>query len=469
MLFRLIEFAVLLYFATMLWRRRHTDQKRFTHWISACLFLIGLQRLANGIQLYALPDMKADLPHSILTDTLQLFVFFSYYAFVFLFPYIVLMGGIAFTDFYSRAIGVILFSFYFETYPSFYHEFNWFWLYVFGSVMFGILFLGILFRSGNDPRVRLNYARSLIISSVALLIMLVLFYTNAKTSDARIDQPAMEIGFLTIHTPDQYFNSIAYLMLMVFGYFAFKYGMFGIKLHNEKQRLENSMTVIKSGTAILNHTIKNELDKLTYIEDRIRSNLQTNNTRRIEELLNHIPQVTEHLHQMIQRIQDKTGDISLVKTSRSLHGILESVVTQKDPLLDRKRIQKVTDFDRDVMVNCDPVHLQEALFNLCINAVDAMEPGQGILIIKMVASKSSITIEIHDNGIGIPKELFSKVFEQFYSTKKNTNHFGLGLSYSHSVIRKHSGTLKIVRSELNKGTTIALNFPRQHFIAESIL
>jgi signal transduction histidine kinase len=240
--------------------------------------------------------------------------------------------------------------------------------------------------------------------------------------------------------------------------------MFGIKLHNEKQRLESSMTVIKSGTAILNHTIKNELEKLTYIENRIRAHLAMENTGRIEELLDHIPQVTGHLLQMIKRMQDKTGDISLVKTSRSLHDILKAAIAQIYPYLESKQIIIETDFERDVTVFCDPVHLQEVLFNLCLNAIDAMKPGQGILKIKMFANKSGVTIEIQDNGTGIPKELFAKVFEPFYTTKKNANHFGLGLSYCLSVIHKHSGALKIVRSEMDKGTTIALTFPRRHFI-----
>jgi signal transduction histidine kinase len=121
------------------------------------------------------------------------------------------------------------------------------------------------------------------------------------------------------------------------------------------------------------------------------------------------------------------------------------------------------------MVFCDPVHLQEALINLCINAIEAMEPGHGILKIRMTTSKRNVTIEIQDNGKGIPKEQFTNVFEPFYTTKKNPNHFGLGLSYCHTIIRKHSGTIKIVRSEINKGTTFALSFPKSRFVEEAIL
>jgi signal transduction histidine kinase len=220
------------------------------------------------------------------------------------------------------------------------------------------------------------------------------------------------------------------------------------------------MSVIKSGTAILNHTIKNELDKINYIEHRIRACLQTGSMERIEELLDHMPKVTGHLQQMVQRIQDKTGDIKLVKTSQSLHVIIDAVVLQLAPHLELRLMERVVARDQDVVIHADPVHLQEALFNLCLNAVDAMKQGQGVLMLRVHANKRGARIEIEDNGCGIPKELQAKVFEPFYSTKKSTHHCGLGLSYALTVVRKHSGTLRIVRSEEGKGTVIAVFLPR---------
>ncbi|SEN55968.1 sensor histidine kinase [Paenibacillus sp. OV219] len=464
MLFRLVEFMVLTSACGALWRKRRSDPRLVSHWLSACLFLLALQRLANGVQLYALPPMKQASPEGIAVTALQIFVFLSYYAFVLLFPYTILMGITVFAELSLRATGVVLLSLYFQTFPSFYKDFDWFWPILFGCVLFGVVFLGLLFRSDTEPLVRLQYFKSLIVAFAALLVLLLFIYSKAETRDASITEPAMDSGFLRVHTPDQFFNAIAFTMLVVFGYFAFKYGKFGLRLHHEKQRQERSMSALKSGTAILNHTIKNELDKLTYLEERIRTHLWAAERERIEGLLDHIPKVTGHLQQMVQRIQDKTGELSLVKTQQPLHGILEMVLEQLRPYAERKCIRMSSDFGEDIIVFCDPVHLQEALLNLGLNAIDAMETGLGILGIRASMTKKVVIIEVQDNGSGIPKESLDKVFEPFYTTKKTTNHFGLGLGYCRSVAQKHAGTLRIVHSEPNKGTTIAMTFQKLHFM-----
>lgn len=467
MLFRFIEISILLYSTIKLWRKN--EQYLYTRWLCACLILIGLQRLTNVLQVFTLPYLQATSYPTILIEELKLFIFFVYSSFVVLFPFIILMGWIVFSDAISRSIGAILFIFFFQTVPSLYHNFNWFWLYAAGCLLIGFLFIGIIIAKENDgSNLHLNRKRTIIVGSGSLLLNLFLFYLYTKTLNRGFEQHLFESGVLKIHGPHEYFNAIAFLMILVFIYFAVKYGKFGIKLHIEKQRLDSSITAIKSGTAILNHTIKNEIGKMDYLSGRIKDKLQTDDINQIEEHLDRMQQVTNHLLQMINRIQDKTGDISLVKTKMSLHAILEDVMYRTEAYLEKNQIQKMVKFDRDVMVICDPIHLQEALFNLCMNAIDAMKPCQGILIIRMILTKRNVTIEIQDNGKGIPKEQFSKVFEPFYTTKNNKNHFGLGLSYCHSVIRKHSGTLKIVHSEINEGTTFSICFPRRSFVEGEI-
>lgn len=464
MLFRFIEISILLYSTFMLSRKN--EQNLFVRWLIACLILMGLQRLTSVFQVFTLPYLQATSYPTILIEELQLFIFFVYSSFVVLFPFIILMGWIVFSDAISRSIGAVLFIFFFQTVPSLYHNFNWFWLYAAGCLVIGILCLSIMMAKETVEPIRLDRKRTLIAGSVSLLLNLFFFYLNTNSPNRGFEQPSFKSGVLKIHGPNEYFNSIAFLMILIFIYFAVKYSKFGIKLHIEKQRLDSSIMAIKSGTAILNHTIKNEIGKMDYLRGRIRDKLQLNDIAQIEEHLDRMQQVTNHLQQMVNRIQDKTGDIYLIKTKRSLHAILEEVMNRTEALLEKNKIQKIEEFDRDVTVNCDPIHLQEALFNLCINAIDAMEPCHGILIIRMILTKRNVMIEIQDNGKGIPKEQFSKVFEPFYTTKNNTSHYGLGLSYSHSVIRKHSGILKIADSEINKGTTFSICFPKSSFVEE---
>lgn len=464
MLFRFIEISIILYYTIMLWRKN--EQNLFTRWMSACLILIGLQRLTSIFQVLTLPYLQATSYPTILIEELQLFIFIVYFLFVVLLPYIIMIGWIVFSDRVTRAVGVVLIILFFQTVPSLYYNFNWFWLYAAGCLLIGILFISVMLAQENVYSNRVNRKRTVIAGSVPLLLNLLFFYFYTKEPNRGFEQPVFESGVFKIHSPNEYFNSIAFLMIFIFAYFAFKYGKFGIKLHIEKQRLDSSITAIKSGTAILTHTIKNEIGKMDYLRGRIKDKLPTNNINQIEEYLDRMQQVTNHLQQMITRIQDKTGDIYLVKSKRSIHAILGEVMNQLSVFLEKNQIQKIEEFDSDVMVICDPIHLQEALFNLCMNAINAMTPGHGILKIRMTLTKRNVTIEIQDNGKGIPKEQFDKVFEPFFTTKKHTNHFGLGLSYCHSIIRNHSGELKIVHSEINKGTTFSICFPRNSFVEE---
>lgn len=66
-----------------------------------------------------------------------------------------------------------------------------------------------------------------------------------------------------------------------------------------------------------------------------------------------------------------------------------------------------------------------------------------------------------DNGKGISKNMLSKVFDPFFSTKPSKNNFGLGLTFCYNVIQKHCGVIDI-ESEENKGTKIIIMLPVCH-------
>nr|WP_306812793.1 ATP-binding protein [Paenibacillus soyae] len=109
--------------------------------------------------------------------------------------------------------------------------------------------------------------------------------------------------------------------------------------------------------------------------------------------------------------------------------------------------------------------MAETLSNLVHNAVDAMEETGGLLRIRSFKFKKHYVLEVKDNGSGIPKEHLARIFEPFYTTKKNTANHGLGLSYCVSVMRKHGGDLRIEESEAGKGTAIWLMFPVKRYTA----
>jgi signal transduction histidine kinase len=93
-----------------------------------------------------------------------------------------------------------------------------------------------------------------------------------------------------------------------------------------------------------------------------------------------------------------------------------------------------------------------AILNLCNNAFDAMrektleglENYQPKLTVRTKSEGGHVTIEIGDNGPGIPDKLKDKIMQPFFTTKKGTEGTGLGLSITNDIVKAHGGEMNIV-------------------------
>lgn len=94
--------------------------------------------------------------------------------------------------------------------------------------------------------------------------------------------------------------------------------------------------------------------------------------------------------------------------------------------------------------------------NLVKNAIDAMK-GKGSLKVSIETDGKFVKIKVSDTGKGIPKNQFTQVFEPGFTTKKRG--WGLGLSLTKRIVQDyHKGKIKVVESELGKGTTIQISY-----------
>ncbi len=107
------------------------------------------------------------------------------------------------------------------------------------------------------------------------------------------------------------------------------------------------------------------------------------------------------------------------------------------------------------------ISLNSALYswtieNLMKNAIDAMK-GRGKLKISIENDGIFVKIQIKDSGKGIPKNQFKRVFEPGFTTKKRG--WGLGLSLTKRIVEEyHKGKIKVLNSEIGKGTTMQMSF-----------
>ena len=111
----------------------------------------------------------------------------------------------------------------------------------------------------------------------------------------------------------------------------------------------------------------------------------------------------------------------------------------------------------DLMVLCNIGELQQVVFNLITNAVQA-SPAGGEITIKVDGSKDDLELVIKDHGTGIPADSINKIFEPFYTTKEKGKGTGLGLFVCYGIIKDHGGKIT-VNSEVGKGTEFKIALP----------
>jgi signal transduction histidine kinase/ActR/RegA family two-component response regulator len=158
-----------------------------------------------------------------------------------------------------------------------------------------------------------------------------------------------------------------------------------------------------------------------------------------------------------------------IKRRAQISSVLKKAI---DPVLSDTRFRCDLICPDDLfLVEFDPSQIEEAFRNILINAKEAMPQG-GCLHVKVenvFFGKESLVdqgrghfvkISIKDEGAGIPSALLGKVFDPYFSTKPigTQKGMGLGLSITHSIIKKHHGLIT-VESELGQGTTVDVYLP----------
>lgn len=111
-----------------------------------------------------------------------------------------------------------------------------------------------------------------------------------------------------------------------------------------------------------------------------------------------------------------------------------------------------------IFVKLNPALHSWTIENLVKNAIDAMR-GRGSLDLTIAEDKNRIKITVSDSGKGISKALFKRIFEPGFTTKKRG--WGLGLSLTRRIVEEyHKGKIKVLSSEIDKGTKIQIAFKK---------
>jgi len=171
---------------------------------------------------------------------------------------------------------------------------------------------------------------------------------------------------------------------------------------------------------------------------------------------------------IIQRNCRRINDLisELLYTSRPAENTLEENVFQNilDDVIavsiDRMTLKKIklqVKYPNETLsILADKEKLKLALLNIVINAIEAMEEGKGVLTINLQNEERGAVLTISDNGSGISDENVSRLFEPYFTQKRNG--VGLGLTFTLNILQAHKAAIE-VSSKLGEGTSFIIVFP----------
>lgn len=137
--------------------------------------------------------------------------------------------------------------------------------------------------------------------------------------------------------------------------------------------------------------------------------------------------------------------------------LLEDLLLLVQEPAQRQRITLEKEFEGDLpLLTLDRKRIQEALWNLFLNALQAMPQGGRLKVGLSTGGGKEVIIAISDTGEGIPEENLKKIFDYYFSTKEKG--IGLGLPLAHKIIQEHGGSIHI-RTGVGKGTTFYVSLP----------
>ncbi|MFA5780412.1 MAG: ATP-binding protein [Elusimicrobiota bacterium] len=199
-----------------------------------------------------------------------------------------------------------------------------------------------------------------------------------------------------------------------------------------------------------------------------------------EELLA-IKDASLHCKEIIKGLLDFSRQREMNFIPEDINKLLEKTLSLYGKQLELGKIKVVKNYGKLPKITVSPSHTEQVFLNLITNTQKAMPKGGTLTIstsvvaelapkgtpfgrsaisqprLKTIEEPDFIEISFKDTGIGIPKENLSRLFEPFFTTRKDGS--GLGLSVSYGIVKQHGGEITVFSDGENKGAEFVVKLP----------
>ncbi len=204
----------------------------------------------------------------------------------------------------------------------------------------------------------------------------------------------------------------------------------------------------------LAHEVRNPLNNITLSVEQLLQDVKDEN---MQLYLDMIQRNSKRISDLISELLNTSKPTEIKLEEFILQTILDDVIAAAIDRLTLKRIKLQVSYPDDFLnIRADREKLKIALLNIVINAIEAMEEGKGSLSISLTQLPGQALLRIADNGCGISEENISRLFEPYFTQKRNG--VGLGLAFTLNIMQAHRASIE-VSSVLGGGSTFLITFP----------
>ena len=229
-----------------------------------------------------------------------------------------------------------------------------------------------------------------------------------------------------------------------------------IRAMESRMRQADRLATVGRMAANIAHEIRNPLASLTGAIEVLTSPHTAEDSR--ERLSQIVARESERLNHIIKNFLEYARPAPLSITTFDVAAAAEEVLLLLEHRASPGSLKVIREFPPSLLWPVDGQQFRQILWNLCLNAVEAMPEG-GELRVAAAVRGGTLEITVTDTGEGIAAGDVSHVFEPFFSTKSEGT--GLGLALVHRVVQEHGGEID-VRSSPGLGTTFTLTLPSHH-------
>jgi signal transduction histidine kinase len=301
-------------------------------------------------------------------------------------------------------------------------------------------------RGGSDRRARIGRVATRL--GLAVLAALSIAATPGAGAEAGADRPSLWVQYRSEIIS---ITAVVVLQTLLISVLLFERRRRGLaEAESHRRLLEvahlNRAATVSAMSASIAHEINQPLGAILSNAEAAEELLKSDRFDRVEfaAILADIRRDDQRAAEIIRSMRGLLRRSEIVSREFDLNDSIRDALGIIGPEARSRRVALTADQESGVLPVCaDPVHLQQVVLNLAINAMDALQncppEGRAMEIRVARAGNSEIMVTVSDTGTGIRKDEIESIFEPFYTTK--TQGTGLGLSIARSIVETYGGRI----------------------------